>query len=193
MEQVRFPIFPKNTCVSSTFYNLNYIPVASVSCPSTKTTLSPNFVAFPLPSRSTRPWACCCGTNTTWSAHWPTSPTSPPSRTSGHWRTKCCSNRPSASTARASTASSRWWETGRITHPGSISSTVIFKHILIFNTQFINGLCLCVAARQADLQLGKVLLQLEEDQDQDLSDGPTGQEAGQQEGERRQVWESMKV
>ncbi|KAG7243266.1 hypothetical protein INR49_011712 [Caranx melampygus] len=33
------------------------------------------------------------------------------------------------------------------------------------------------ASRQADLQFGKVLLQLEEDQDQDLSHGPTGQEA----------------
>lgn len=44
--------------------------------------------------------------------------------------------------------------------------------------------CLCVASRQADLQPGEVLLQLEKDQDQDLSHGPTGQEAGQQERER---------
>lgn len=55
-----------------------------------------------------RLWACCYGTNTTWSARWPTSPTSPPSQMSGPWRIKSCSSRPSASTARASTASSRW-------------------------------------------------------------------------------------
>lgn len=54
----------------------------------------------------------------------------------------------------------------------------------MFNTHFIG---LCVASRQADLQPGEVLLQLEEDQDQDLSHGPAGQEAGQQERERRQV------
>ncbi len=63
------------------------------------------------PLCSFRLWGCYYGTNTTWSARLPTWPTSPPSQTSGQWRIKCCSSRPSASTARASTASSRWWET----------------------------------------------------------------------------------
>lgn len=48
-----------------------------------------------------------------------------------------------------------------------------------------------VASRQADLQPGKVLLQLEEDQNQDISHGPTGQEADQQERERWQVWDAF--
>lgn len=59
-----------------------------------------------------------------------------------------------------------------------------------FNAQFI-GLCMCVASGQADLQPGEVLLQLEEDQDQDLCHGPTGQEAGQQTREGRQVSDAI--
>lgn len=50
---------------------------------------------------------------------------------------------------------------------------------------------MCVASRQADLQPGEVLLQLEEDQDQNLCHGPTGQEAGQQTREGRQVSDAI--
>lgn len=61
----------------------------------------------PVP-RVRRPSACCCGTSTTWSAHWPTWPTSRPSPRSGARRIRSCLSKRLASTARASTASSRW-------------------------------------------------------------------------------------
>lgn len=56
--------------------------------------------------------ACYYGTNMMWSAHLLTWPISHPSQTSGLWRIKYCSSRPSASMARVFTAFSKWWETG---------------------------------------------------------------------------------
>lgn len=55
-----------------------------------------------------RLWGCSSGTNTISTSLWPTSQTSRRFQTSGPWRTRFCSNRPSAFTGRVSTVSSRW-------------------------------------------------------------------------------------
>ncbi|XP_027138492.1 REST corepressor 3 isoform X1 [Larimichthys crocea] len=74
---------------------------------------TPNWTnTSPSPRRNTdttwsRRSACSSGTNTTLRSLWLTCRTSPRFQTSGRWRTKFCLSRPSASTARASTASSR--------------------------------------------------------------------------------------
>lgn len=110
-----------------------------------------------------RRWACCSGTSTTSSGRCSIWPTLRPSPTSGPSRIRSCSSRHSSSTARAFTASDKWWVfclLASISTPASVTQ-------LPFSLS---------ASGQIDRQPGQVLLLVEEDAQPDQRDGPAGED-----------------